>query len=428
MVYESGLCTGCGTCVSACPKSAIEMTKDECKGIYLPQVMSEKCDNCGICLRVCPGHFVDFERLNLGIFNKLPEDILLGNYIAAYIGHATDYKIRYNSASGGLVTSLLLFALEEGIIDGALVTKMNLHNPLKPEVFIARSREEVVSASGSKYCPVPLNIGLKRIFNDDGKYAVVGLPCHIHGIRKFEMINKKLRNKIILHFGLFCSHSVTFLGTEYFLQKWGIKKEEIKRLKYRGKGWPGKISVLLKNGKERIIPRGTALKPLLHSILFSSAFHFDFIPPHCLLCPDHTCELSDISFGDPWLPELKEEKIGKSLIISRSRIGEEVLKKALAKGKIELLEISEKKILESQNFSFKRNFYSRVFALKLLNKPSPFYTAKSSEWKHIDCINILFYLPSYFSSKKYLWSCLYISAIIRRYLVLAFNKFVSRKT
>jgi len=428
IVYENGLCTGCGTCVSACPKTAIEMIKNEEKGVYFPRVREERCNNCGVCLKVCPGHSEDFERMNTVIFNKLPEDVLLGNFIAAYIGNAVDYKVRYNSSSGGLITALLLFAIEEGIIDGALVTKMSRYRPLEPEVFIARTKEEIISASGSKYCPVPLNVGLKNILKEDGKFAVVGLPCHIHGIRKFEMINRELRKKILLHLGLFCSHTVTFLGTEYYLQKWSIGKDEIKELKYRDRGWPGKISVLLKNGKRKIIPRGTNIKPLLHGLLYASAFHFDFIPPRCLLCSDHTCELSDISFGDPWLPELmKKEKIGKSLILVRSSVGEEILRKALTADKIKISKISKTEILQAQSFFFKRNFYSRALTLKLLNRHIPHYTAKRVKSFHVNYGNILFYLPSYFSSKKYIWNCLYLNAIIRRYLMSFLNKILQRR-
>jgi coenzyme F420 hydrogenase subunit beta len=47
------------------------------------------------------------------------------------------------------------FALEEGIIDGALVTRMKKDRPLEPEPFIARTREEIIEASKSKYCGVP---------------------------------------------------------------------------------------------------------------------------------------------------------------------------------------------------------------------------------------------------------------------------------
>lgn len=149
-VVDEGLCTGCGTCASVCPNLAIKMVLDSKKGIYVSRIDENNCNDCGSCYEVCPGHCVDFKELNLSIFGKEPENILIGNYTNCYIGHATDYEIRYNSASGGLVTALLIFALEEGIIDGALVTKMSKQNPLEPEVVIARTKEEIISAAGSK--------------------------------------------------------------------------------------------------------------------------------------------------------------------------------------------------------------------------------------------------------------------------------------
>ena len=109
-VVKDGLCTGCGTCIALCPEEAIKLTRNEKKGIYVPELNEEKCNNCGICYEVCPGHEVDFKQLNLEIFGKEPEDVLIGNYLNCYFGHATDYDIRYNSASGGLVTQLLIFA------------------------------------------------------------------------------------------------------------------------------------------------------------------------------------------------------------------------------------------------------------------------------------------------------------------------------
>ena len=122
-VVKNDICTGCGTCVALCPGEAIKLTINEKKGIYVPKIDEEKCNDCDICYEVCPGHEVDFKQLNLEIFGKEQEDILIGNYLNCYIGHSTNYDIRYNSASGGLVTQLLIFALEEGIIDGALVHK-----------------------------------------------------------------------------------------------------------------------------------------------------------------------------------------------------------------------------------------------------------------------------------------------------------------
>lgn len=71
------------------------------------------------------------------------------------------------------------------MIDGALVARMNSNDPLEPQPFIARTREEILEASRSKYCPVPVNILIKDVLKEDERYTFVGLPCHIHGLERF---------------------------------------------------------------------------------------------------------------------------------------------------------------------------------------------------------------------------------------------------
>ncbi|MEA3253893.1 MAG: coenzyme F420 hydrogenase/dehydrogenase beta subunit N-terminal domain-containing protein, partial [Chloroflexota bacterium] len=290
-ITDRSLCTGCGTCVALCPSSAIKLIKDNSRGLYLPSIDDEACNQCGICLDVCPGHSVDFRELNKDVFGKEPEDILLGNYLGCYIGHATDYEIRYNSASGGLVTALLIFALEEGMIDGALATRMKRDNPLEPEPFIARTKEEIISAAKSKYCPVPANITLREILARDGKYAVVGLPCHIQAVRKAEGINGRLKERIGLHFGLVCNHMPTFLATEYLLRKVGVSKGQVSKINYRGEGWPGQMTIALKSGVTKLVP-------FFSKLYWGIAYQDFFYPTRCTMCVDKICELADISFMD----------------------------------------------------------------------------------------------------------------------------------
>ena len=149
-------------------------------------------------------------------------------YSNCYLGYSVDDDIRYDSSSGGVITSLLIYALEKGIIDGALVTRMNKDNPFEPEPFIAKNKEEIIEAAKSKYCPVPLNKLINEILKSENlKIAVVGLPCHIHGIRKAEMLNESLRNRIVLHLGIFCSHTDTFWQTYSLINKLGIKENDV---------------------------------------------------------------------------------------------------------------------------------------------------------------------------------------------------------
>jgi len=394
-VVKDELCTGCGTCVALCPGEAIEMVINEKKGIYVPQLNKKKCNNCGTCYKVCPGHEVDFKVLNLEIFGKEPEDILIGNYLNCYVGHSTDYDIRYNSASGGLITQLLIFALKEEIIDGALVTRMKKDNPLEPEPFIARTGEEIIEASKSKYCPVPANIALKEILDskEGEKFAVVGLPCHIHGVRKAEQINKKLKEKIVLHIGIFCNHAPNFWGTKLLLQRLKVREDEVIKLDYRGEGRPGSMKISQKSGELLLLPDYWG---------FVGAYFF--YPARCLMCSDGICELADISFGDAWLPELSDDKIGKSIIISKSEIGEKILQVMKSKNKIELNEVGVKKVIQSQVgmlYFKKRNLNARNKLFKVVPKHN--IQNNLLEPDTIDRLLALFpHLNSYASSKSVL--------------------------
>ncbi len=337
-VVKLNLCSGCGTCAALCPKQAISMKIDENKGVYAAQINEEKCTQCHICFTVCPGHGVDYKELNMEIFGKSPENILIGNYLNCYSGNATNYEIRYNSSSGGLVTQTLIFALEEGIIDGAIVTRMKKEKPLEPEPFIARTKEEIIEASGSKYCPVPLNIALEEAFKTEGKFAIVGLPCHIDGLRKAEQVNKKLKQKIVLRLGIFCNHSPNFYATKTLLRKLKIKENDVNKINYRGEGYPGKLNIL--SGKNKISLVQSTSWRLIGS-------HF-FYPNRCLCCSNGICELADVSFGDAWLPEMSDEKIGISILISKTEFGDTLLRKMESKNIIRLNQMDARKVVQSQ--------------------------------------------------------------------------------
>ena len=417
-VVKDDLCTGCGTCIALCPEEAIKLTIDEKKGIYLPELDDEKCNTCGTCFKVCPGHEVDLKQLNSEIFGKEPEDIIIGNYLNCYVGHSTDYDVRYNSSSGGVITQLLIFALEEGIIDGALVTKMKRDNPLEPEPFIARTKEEIIEASESKYCPVPANVAVKEILasKEEERFAVVGLPCHIHGIRKAEQINSKLKEKIVLHLGLFCiSYGVNFLATEYILQKLNIQKEDVIKIDYRkGDFPPGTMWIRLKNNNS---------KKISHSEFWSTIFYpfvSCFAPVRCMLCSDQTCELTDISVGSEWFPYLECDNVNQSLVLVRTKIGEKILQKCEHKSKLKLIKINNEIRMD-----YKQNRLKAHMSLfRLFGKKTPNYNLNGlpNPTFKIYLSSASLYMRAYFSSKRYLWGLMPICQSFLRKILSVISK------
>ena len=126
-----------------------------------------------------------------------------------------------------------------------------------------------------------------------------------------------------------------------------------------------------------------------------------FTPARCLLCSDGICELADISFGDAWLPELSDDKIGKSIIVSKSEIGEQLLQAMKLKNEIELDETSAKKVIQSQVGML-------YFKKKNLNARSKLFNAvpKNDNVLESDAVDYIIalspYLNAYISSNSFL--------------------------
>jgi coenzyme F420 hydrogenase subunit beta len=355
-------------------------------GLFLPEI-DDSCTNYSLYLQCYPGYSADLKKLNSTIFGKQPRDLDLGNYTGCYVGHSNDEEIRQASSSGGIVTQLLVYALERGLIDGALVVRMKKDSPLEPEPFIARSREEIISASKSKYCPVAANAALKAILLEKGKFAVVGLPCQMYGVRKAEAVLAELKDRIVLHVGLFCSHTVSFSGTECLLRRFGVKKDDVARLDYSGSGWPGFMSVWLRDGREVKFRFNRGWKAYWN--VFSPFF---FAPLRCLMCPDQFNELSDVSVGDCWLPEFRGHRKGEAIVIARTKVAEEMLASEKEDGSLSLMPISSDKVKESQAFTLsvkKKHFAGRLRFLRVLGRKVPREDYPSSSSGFVVFVNSL---------------------------------------
>lgn len=403
-IARAGLCLGCGVCESVCPTGAVMVELDKRMGTYGPVLQSRLCCECGRCVEVCPGVAVDIEGLSASFLDRQARDGPLGVFRECYVGHAVSEGVRFNSASGGVVSALAAYALEKGVVHGVLVVEMSSENPLETPAFIATTAEEVFSASGSKYCPVTLAQPLRQILAfPEKRYAVVGLPCHLHAIRKLEVADR-LHSQIVLHLGLFCANNNTYLGTEYFLRQNGISSADVQGIRYRADGWPGVIRLTLADGREIAIPRGTTERSWSRRALLASAFHYDFAIPRCLLCPDQTAELADISCGDPWMPEyLSSERKGRSLLIVRNQVGIELVSNVREAGIVWLEPLPAQAARRAQNYAYKMGAGARIHLRRMLGLPVPDYGQRELSHTPRQLLLSLRYAPSYVSHRRWLW-------------------------
>jgi coenzyme F420 hydrogenase subunit beta len=123
------------------------------------------------------------------------------------------------------------------------------------------------------------------------------------------------------------------------------------------------------------------------------------------MCSDALCELADISFGDAWLPELSADKIGSSIVVSRTGIGEELLQRAETENKLIIQHTSKEKLIESQKpalYFKKKSLSARKRILQFENRYLPSDNASLLSASTNDYFIALFimYLNNYISSTQ----------------------------
>jgi len=354
-VPESDLCTGCGTCAAICPQDCIEMGINRTRGVIEPVIDMQSCTQCGLCVEVCPGWHLDFSYLrSINVTNEIIP--YLGQVEASFIGWSGSDSVRINAASGGMVSEVLLYLLEQGEIDGAIVTRMNSQRPLEAEAFIARSREEILSAQRSKYCPVSVCSILKEVLASGGRYAFVGLPCHVAGLRRAQLQNRKLVPQLPYVLGLFCSRTPNINATRHLLYNTGIDPEEVQSIAYRGDGHPGRMRIRLKNGSESFVEH-------LDYRYWGYTFLKYFKPVRCWLCPDHSAAMADISFADNWmrLDPLKGDSRGSSTVVARNSQCADLLRHMAETGQVVLHPIPAVSVAASQELAKKSDIPPRIW-------------------------------------------------------------------
>lgn len=150
---------------------------------YRLSVQAQTCTDCGRCHEACPGPGLDFSPdAWLRERNEdAPSEDFLGPWRGLAFGWAADETVRHKGSSGGAATALMRVALETGAVDAVIAVRMSAANPLEAEGAICRTPEEVAACRGSKYNVVALNTTLRQVPEEPGRYALVGLPCHIQG-------------------------------------------------------------------------------------------------------------------------------------------------------------------------------------------------------------------------------------------------------
>ena len=238
-----------------------------------------------------------------------------------YLARSTDERILERAEYGGVVTSLLKFALESKMVDAVLAVKARDGNRFDGIPVLITDSEEVINTAGALHCSSP-NIArcLKEYLDGafDMKIAVVCKPCDARGIIELAKRNQiDLGNLLLV--GLNCTGTLPSVGAkEMFREEFGVEPSEVVREDID----EGKLRIWLKDGTEKakdlaeLEEKGYGRRE------------------NCRRCDFNIPRMADIACGKWGTEEIKDRKV--TFIEICSDKGSELVEKAVQAGVIKV--------------------------------------------------------------------------------------------
>ena len=354
-VVGSGLCVGCGACVSGgvAGKVRMQLNADGCLRPVVSGILTDLEQRRFA--EICPG-----VNLQLSTAGQQPHPEW-GAIRAVRTGFSTDAEIRFRGSSGGSISALLVFLLESGRADFVAHVGVAEDDPLRNERRISRNRADILAGAGSRYAPASPVADLGGLFASGERFAFVGKPCDVAALRAYLRLHPSHAEYVVAVLSFMCAGVPSLAGTHEVLAALGTDAGDVVRFNYRGNGWPGYATAVTRDGRELTMDYNSSWGKILGK-------HLQL---RCKLCPDGTGEFADVVCADAWYGEKGypdfTEREGRSLVLSRTAVGEELVCAAVTAGAlaVEACPVDEIARMQPYQLTRKRVVLGRLVALFL---------------------------------------------------------------
>ncbi|MCO5317584.1 MAG: Coenzyme F420 hydrogenase/dehydrogenase, beta subunit C-terminal domain [Microthrixaceae bacterium] len=320
-VIDASLCTGCAGCVIACPHDVIGYEHHQ--GGYRPFHLEEELGaddcvhgqkGCTSCTRACPRFGIWEAQADDHLFARTrSEDEVAGIYHDIMLTRATEQTVHELGQDGGLVSAILIWALENDYIDASLVSYLEGDkDSWKARPGVAATRQEILDAAGSRYTYSANTLAYdEAIEAGHERLALVGMGCQtssppVMWSRKAGKVSKPF----VFNIGLLCSKTFDdAIFEELFWTKYGLARSDIAKMNIKGV-----FQIWTHDGTYREIN----LKEC-HA----------WTREGCTHCPDFAAEHADISCGGIG------ENADWTLTVVRTDLGREIITRMIDQGVIE---------------------------------------------------------------------------------------------
>jgi coenzyme F420 hydrogenase subunit beta len=266
---------------------------------------------CTLCTRACP-RFREWEpEIDTFLFGRERLDSeVFGVFDEVVLARAADPSVNEAGQDGGLVSAILIWALEQDVIDAALVSYLEGDGSTwKAIPGVATTREQVLDAAGSRYTySANILAYAEAIEGGAERIALVGMSCQssappVMAARKAG----KVARRFALNIGLLCSKTFDdAIFPELFEARYGLARKDIVKMNIKGV-----FQVWMRDGGYHEVPLKEA-----HA----------WTREGCKACPDFAAEHADIStggigaFGDWTITVIRTER-GRDVITRMTEAG-----------------------------------------------------------------------------------------------------------
>ncbi len=368
-ITANGLCAGCGLCAGiGDPARPAIVMQNTAQGYRRPIVVGAVPPaQARLIDAACPGANIRHDP----VAHEAEYHPIWGPLITARLGWSSDAELRRNASSGGGLSAILVHLLNTGQIDYVVQTAVSDASPIRNALAISTGRDDVFRAAGSRYAPSSPLEDIAARLDAPGRFAFVGKPCDVAGLRQLARLDPRVDAKVPFMFAFMCAGVPSYRGTSALLKAMGVEDESaVTAFRFRGDGWPGFATAELADGRRFTMDYDTSWGTILNR-------HLQF---RCKICPDGIGEFADVVCADGWYLDeagrpLFDEQEGRSLVLTRTAKGEALVGEAMAAGTLLTEPVDVKAIARMQPFQAKRKglVISRLTAMALTGRKRPRY-------------------------------------------------------
>lgn len=354
-VIKNNFCIGCGACAVK-DNSPFKIKMDH-YGNFVAEAVSDLATNDTKVLNVCPfsGDSKNETELADDFFSDIEKkDDRIGRFEKTFAGYVKESEFRKKGSSGGVAKWIGYQLLKSNEIDyfvQLIPNQSDNANDLLFDYGFFTDANEVIKGSKSSYYPVTLVNVIKKIKETDARFAITGVPCFIKTLRLVASEDPILRERIKYTLGIVCGGMKSANQSKMIGWDLGVEPENLVsidfRRKYKDRPASQKIYQVWSNKDQEERFKGAGD---IFGTDYGSGF---FKPKACDFCDDVVGELADVSIGDAWLRDFRNDPNGTSLIIVRNKKILELLEKAFEEDRVKLIEVSAIEAGDSQGGGFR---------------------------------------------------------------------------